>query len=1352
MRPNNSRFVASLGVLLLLALSLVGCRDTLLDRTQPDPASPEQIGDDVTDRLDGAVTVSIAYDTPALRIPQTRAALSVDQESELKLTTTRVMIFDNNDVYQYDAPLTKIERSPKDKQEGNLIVQIKPGQGLGIVVLANLSEAEKAREVTPGTKKTDILKTFEFSMNKDTDFSDTGLPMWGEVTQVEVSQDAGAVPTLGKKIHLLRAVARVDVGLNMSALDTTDKDGDFDETASDLISTIVEPAGNSSKKVKWTLLETKFYNAASKGLVAPAKDNYKLDGDKLKATAPTLPQTPGKQDLAYTAENSLLKRVIYVPEVDNPDPEATQNGNETDPTKDTKYMERPYLILKLQYDEVDDTNKVKAGGASGTTFFRVDFLKRKDEEATATYTYLPLLRNHRYKVDIHNIGGLGFDKEEDAKKGPSANIMYNVLVWDESEMSNVVYDGQYMLGVNDDKLTFYKDGGTFSIKVQTSWPKGFEVEGLPDWLEVESIKPTDETANKPTDEKLVTFKVKEPASVTEPREGKAYIQAGRMRWNLEILQKDILDLRIEIFADEECTQPLQYIQLDERGKETPDNDYTVGRKKFYVRVTANEEITSVIDDTKEPFIFVSESGSEQTAPLPTAKKVGAGLFKFEVTADKLDNPLNPFEVRQNKYHFITEKGGQKASAELTINQTEYNIVFYEDESLTSPILTEEDAATFFMDGGEHRFWVRSNIPYEVWLDNQEIDETVRTSENSNQDGTTRIPMVTHYKESGSSTNWTLIPYDADRPINSWKKVKTEPAPTPQGSPLSFKAATEENGLKIVFGHAKWVAMTPMLSMQWKFPLLKKDKSNADEVTFVHSNFVSGSFLPEANCYPLTLGYGGVLIPLSRINHAADFYEQKMDAPAGFGKSDYVYKDDANACIGTESWDTYKKRNSLNRLDDDDDIDIEVLWTDVKSVTEKSTSEDRNPVKADGTAPLRLLTDLQVAGERYIYLMPGKDGVENYGNVVIAVRSSKKQKVDNRRNTPLDEDEANKKTILWSFHLMIYRPSSLAAGIPQNDGFKTGVSNSFVTYYDKTEAKDKKYSEYWDPEIYSWPYDLGAFKIPVDWDNVGSAAQTESGHRDLEYRAIGMSYQFGRKDPFPRWFGAKPGTPPSRFVGHNGETVKFKMRRKTTISMRESIEYPMVVPANGRGEQWLTEGGNHNASNIGFLGASAFSYYGLWGGGGAVGNEANANETRIEVNRTTDKTVFDPSPYGFSVPAPGYASTRLFEGSEYNVMRFRPNFVRHFADTEYRLISHAKASITTIFGVTNKTRLSVGGGEQGWAVSTAYVAQAHYPIFTLKPGNAGFQQRYVNYCNRSSPIGLRPFNNHKESDWENYIRR
>lgn len=147
MKPFYSRYVASLGALLLLALSLIGCHDTLLDRTQPDPASPEQIGDGGSGRLDGAVTVSIAYDTPALRTPQTRAALNVDQESELKLTTTRVMVFNSNNEYQYDARLTKITRSTSDQQQGTLTVQIKPGQGLGIVVLANLTETEKARVV-----------------------------------------------------------------------------------------------------------------------------------------------------------------------------------------------------------------------------------------------------------------------------------------------------------------------------------------------------------------------------------------------------------------------------------------------------------------------------------------------------------------------------------------------------------------------------------------------------------------------------------------------------------------------------------------------------------------------------------------------------------------------------------------------------------------------------------------------------------------------------------------------------------------------------------------------------------------------------------------------------------------------------------------------------------------------------------------------------------------------------------------------------------------------------------------------------------------------------------------------------
>lgn len=562
---------------LLSSLTLVGCRDALFDRSFPD-CSEQQEAEVTPGTLEDGVTMTLAYESHALKTPGTlRAALSVEQESDLKLATTRVLIFNSNGEYQYDAPLTKITPDASDHQKGTLTVQIKPGQGLGIVVLANLSEAEKTRTVA-GTKA-DILKSFSYSVAQATDFSSVGIPMFGEVTQVEVKTDTQPVPTLGKTIHLLRAVARVDVGLKMSAAGTTGKDGDFDETASGLISTIVEPADRSSKKVKWTLLETKFFNAASQGLVVPAEGNYSLDGDKPKATAPTLPQTPGKQTLTYAVTDNLLKRNIYIPETGNPEPEVTQNGNETDPTKDTYYLNRPYLILKLQYDEVDDTNNLKVGGAKGTTYFRVDFLKREGEEATAKYTYLPLLRNHRYKVDIRNIGGLGFDNEDDAKKGPSANIMYNVLVWDESEMSDVKYDGQYMLGVSKNVVETYKSGGSMQFKVQTSWPEGFKIEGLPEGFTVlPAALPDGGTPNTFATTEEVTLALTPPngwaptGEVKKDEQGNEYkevpltIVAGRMKWNVRVRQYQEDKLSIELFHDRDLTQHVEFLTIHELGK------------------------------------------------------------------------------------------------------------------------------------------------------------------------------------------------------------------------------------------------------------------------------------------------------------------------------------------------------------------------------------------------------------------------------------------------------------------------------------------------------------------------------------------------------------------------------------------------------------------------------------------------------------------------------------------------------------------------------------------------------------------------------------------------------------------
>ena len=1339
MKPFYSRYVASLGALLLLALSLVGCRDTLLDRTQPDPASPEQIGDGGSDRLDGAVTVSIPYDTPALRTPTTRAALTVDQESKLKPTTTRVMIFKSTGEYLRDAKVTKIT-PPTDDHKGVITFLALPGEGLTFVVLANLSEEDKVKKVSGN--KTEVLKNFEYTVTADTDFAKTGLPMWGELAQQTIDPDVSAVQTIGT-IHLLRAVARVDVGLNMDAKGTSGKDGDFDEKSQTLTSDIVDPASKKSIKVQWSLLEVKLYNAAKNGRIAPDAGNYVLDGDKKpKAKKVTQPTTPTKQEeaLTYKAMNNLLMRTIYVPETVNPEPTSASAGASTTPGTEKVYLSRPYLILKLSYKQTD-------GNASRETYFRVDFLEKKDEESTAEYTYLSLLRNFRYKVNVMNIGGLGFDSEEDAKKGPAANIMYNVVVWDESTLSNVVYDGQYMLGVQNDKLLFHKNGGTFSTKVQTSWPKGFEVKGLPDWVKVKPFEPSDPGATGDTDEKIVTFEVTEPT--TEPRDfSGAYIQAGRMRWNLGITQLNTLDLRIEIFSDPECTRELQYIELDERGKDTPDNEYTVGKKKFYVRVTPAARISAVNDETKAPFTFTgAPATSSSRPPIESATAVSAGVYEFEVTADPLSNPKNPFETRQNKYHFITEQSDERAEATLSINQTEYNIVFYEDEALTIPMLGEGTAATYYMNGQDKQFYVRSNIPYIIWMDNQMIDESIRSDDNANTDGSSKFPIVTGYYDKGG--NFVELDYNSGNTLINWQSVKTEEAPTPYGSPLKFRAAEAENALKIIYGHVMWVACTTMKSVEWKFPIYDKELGNHDIVKKIQTNFIAGYHLPEANCYPITLGKTGLLIPIERrINHAARYYEENFDAPYGWTAADYQDGRDKTAKISpTENWESYKQRNQLNRLDDDDDISLEVLWTDIRSVTEGVSASERNPIKQDGTAPLKLLVPVKIKGERYAYVLPGNDGADNYGNLVFCVRDKDKKRVDNKRSVPLDRTEQGKDVILWSFHLILYRPGE----IPLDKGYQSEIDRKTITYLDKTKTKDPEgYQANWLDDVKVWPYALGAFDIPQEWMNIVDGYKNNLNLRDINYRRVGMHYQFGRKDPFPRYNNAK--RRPTRFVGHEGREVIFKFRKSTTISMRESIEYPMVLVGNSGGHQWLTEGGKTVPTNISLAGTSSFGAYGLWGGGPAVGNESTAGQ-RIDIMRVLTKTVFDPCPYGFRIPIPGYSSTRMFQGSSrVNADRMRMNYAAFVAGSgDAYVYSTYSGDENTLFGVYtgNSTHRF---GQLPFAVATSYLAQAHYPVFMFTYGSGNPEERYQIDIHRSSPVVVRPFNNVQESDWQTYIRR
>ena len=1375
MRPNNSRFVASLGALLLLALSLVGCRDTLLDRTQPDPTTPEQIGDDVTDRLDGAVTVSIPYDTPALRIPHTRVALSVDQESELKLVaTTRVMIFDDNDVYQYDAPLTKIDRYTTDKQEGNLIVQIKPGPGLGIVVLANLTEKEKARTVSG--KKDEILKTFKYTVTKDTDFSEVGIPMWGEVTGVTVDQSAGAVPKLNSTVHLLRAVARVDVGLKMSAVGTSGKDSDFNETASDLISTIVEPDGNSSKKVKWTLLETKFYNAATDGLVVPAEGNYKVEDSKLKATAPTLPKTPGKQTLTYPVTGNLLKRVIYVPETDNPVPTATQSGEEeTTPEAKEPYMERPYLILKLQYEEVDEANKVKTGVTPGTTYFRVDFLKRDGKEATAKYTYLPLLRNHRYKVDIQNIGGLGFDSEDDAKKGPSANIMYNVLVWDESEMSNVKYDGQYMLGVSKNMVKTYKSGGSMQFNVQTSWPKGFKIEGLPKGFTVE---PTPGAGNTFATTDEVPLSLTPPdnwapeGEVKEDKEGKykevpLTIVAGRMKWNVRVRQYQFDKVDIQLFRDRDLTQPVEFLTIHELGKAMLDPSITnyklsdfdnrlyYGSNQQYIDKYNKAEFQpdGTTTATSAPWFDMdkankaSASESDFTASDFTALTSGA-VRVFYARIDAPTDATVKFAPSDGGKELFTVKNITSSDTSLPANVRMYMVTaeemtdlhdFFEvksqeytftlksssgDKELTAeaPInfdQREYDAAIFVDQAMRDPLFGDSEHPV-LLLNGETLDYKLRSNANYYRLVLRqRASEVTPDSGRDLEDN-TLLAKGAEgiEKINgqSWNTPVTGDANF-QGDPFTITLRDDLTDSKVVKGYADIKA--EIRGMPFHFY-----KARENTVELISADFVKEKHV--ANSYQLTVDGGGIFIPIEKwINDAAEQYNSQVTIPH------YSFSSADNAGF---SWSKFMEQNQLQGISPDDHPYSELLWTDAFYNGNQPTG---NKVVGTGeNTPFIAHEIFDYNGKLYLFVKPG----HLKGNSVIAIRSTTREPkipyTTSFNDKPYYHPEpAKNKAILWSFHFVVYPKTINTAKILNHVLYKVDDDDESKDVMEKVVTRrffNRNYGALISADeggeiIHQFGYRKDYFPYNNNPNKQGAVKV----YKNTSYEAQGMGYQWGRKDPVP----LIPGGENHNFYREDGTKVSFTLdeHRKADasktvaakrMSVRETIERPMYF-VNGWDKliaqgNWMTEFGYAPESQVATENAS-WQGSRIWGGTGNV----NDSGQRSGISQTTRKTNFDPSPYGFAVPSSGYEFGRYFLGSATaagylaNIPALKANLMR---PTERTLTQHTLGD-------------KFSGGPMSWLVSNTFGTR-DAPTLNINTTSAG-TANHGSSTNRSSLTPYRP---------------
>lgn len=846
---------------------------------------------------DGWTSVSMSVEGLGLRNPLTRS-LTPEGENSTAAERIRVLVFDKDNKFSYEAKVTSYIPSgnPADKKgKGTMTLLAKntpSGDTSTFVMLANVTRsANTDADGLAGKTREEVMQLFTFSMPDKGVWKDGELPMWGVSDPVRVDHSAGAVPKLGI-VYLVRAVARVDVGLNLSNM-------------SEGASTFDEKAGGIEGI---TLTKVFFYNTNTTGRVSPFENGIYWDEVNRKAKQPSIldpaPAVTGKIDRTSSiVDEKILLREVYVPEAVNAPTAATQGANgETLPENNTEnYLKRPYIVVGLTGADKSRPDK--------ETFFRIDYLKRTGAEADATYEYLPLLRNHRYLVNIKAVGGPGFDTEEDARKGPAANIMYNVVVWNESMMSDVLYDGQYMLGVSADHFTFYREGGSLTAKVQTSWPEGFTIEGLPAWIGY-SIKPSDPDKTAPTDEKTVTFTVTEHVDASrmwpeKPEDAQdalkaAYVKAGRMKWFLGFEQSKDINVTLQIFADEACSRPLEFIEVNQYGESYGQADKVI--TKDGQTLTAEEAGARVTFYVKtEPHDLEPVFHAEAANPFKIEKagQLAGGIWKYTVTAPDITGNTEYFDNFNTTYTLtVTHVGtGKSASGKLSLLQKEYNAIPFFDKFLHQSLLVSSNSI-YLMDGKQKQYYVKANSEYKI--------ELVSALSDNN---------------AGNVIEDFMLFYEKD--------------PSLSGKPVPFIAVDDMASPRLYSGKAKFKIYSPDgLFPEREFEL----------------ELVSGIVQPEANTYMLKAGAKqGIFIPVSRVNTAYEYYKKLLDHDAVLS--------DKQGLPGS------KEDFMLNKLDADDDWRVNIVWTDIKE------AGGHNDIEKAG---LSELSEQGGSGPgSYIYVKPGQ---------------------------------------------------------------------------------------------------------------------------------------------------------------------------------------------------------------------------------------------------------------------------------------------------------------------------------------------------------------------------------------------
>ncbi|MFT4170277.1 MAG: fimbrial protein [Dysgonomonas sp.] len=444
-------------------------------------------------------------------VPKLRSMGAGEQE----IKSLDVLVFDVDGSSSETLTYKYSVRSADISQSGNTVTfksWLKATNSYNVAIVANASEVKNNGSVqlsnviagfTEGMTKTAILSALNVRNTSGwlSDYSNsyTAIPMYGEIKNPTVT--SGTI----SNILLKRMLARIDVEVDTNVTD-------------------------------FILEKVHLCNYNTVGMVTPLKNISPLDEVNMSpATVPNIelpgsPQT-GVSDAIIYSGNAVVQDIYTFESA------AASDNNETSRQNAT------CLIIEGKYK-------------GQTYFYRVDFTY--DNSTSNLSNYMPLLRNYKYEVKIINAAGIGYDSANEAFNSYSviSNLKTRIISYDEGEMKDINYNGQYYLAMSDDGVLVEKSGVFLDETGTGYYPSEFTVQtDYPDGIDLSSITVTDQEGSGSTvnwingltvspdfvkgNQKLTINVLVSTMESSEPEDVRvAYInfKAGRLQASFEIIQ------------------------------------------------------------------------------------------------------------------------------------------------------------------------------------------------------------------------------------------------------------------------------------------------------------------------------------------------------------------------------------------------------------------------------------------------------------------------------------------------------------------------------------------------------------------------------------------------------------------------------------------------------------------------------------------------------------------------------------------------------------------------------------------------------------------------------------------------